>query len=196
MDERSFFDELSSTWDDNEILSTPEKIREILSFIEIQKNEDVLDLGTGTGVLLPYIAEKIGKQGKITAVDFSVGMLERAREKFNRLEPFPEFLNKDFEKEKIPGTYDHILLYSVYPHLQQPIATLNKLYRENLKVNGDIIIAFPCGPDFINNIHKERHSESELLPSATKLASILSQAGFKAEVIAESKEIYLIKIKR
>ena len=69
---------LAPTWDDNEVLSTPDKVRFVLGFMNLKPGQSVLDLGTGTGVLLPYIAEKIGTAGHITAVDYSAGMLSRA----------------------------------------------------------------------------------------------------------------------
>lgn len=194
MDERHFFDQLSSTWDENEILSTPDKVKEILGYIGIQEDEDILDLGTGTGVLIPFLAEKIGKKGSITAVDFSSGMLEKAKIKFGDLIPTPLFLNLDLEKEPIPKQYDHILLYCVYPHLKEPELTLKKLINENLKEKGDISIAFPCGPDFINHIHEERHSDSGKLPTPTELSVKLSQWGFKSKVISDTPDTYLVKI--
>ncbi|MCH5241989.1 MAG: class I SAM-dependent methyltransferase [Muribaculaceae bacterium] len=194
MDERSFFDTLSATWDDNEILSTPEKINLILDEIGIKKNDDVLDLGTGTGVLLPFLARRIGQEGSITAVDFSQGMLEKAKTKYSDLNPLPVFLNLDFENETIPGEYDHILLYSVYPHLHNPVETLKWLDKVNLKENGIISIAFPCGPDFINKIHRERHSDSDFLPSASDLAKLLTQNGLNAKMILDNDDSFLIKI--
>ena len=194
MDDRSFFDHLASSWDDNEVLSTPEKVNEILDKIDLQPGEAVLDLGTGTGVLLPFIAERIGKEGKITAVDFSEGMLERAKAKFRELVPAPVFLNLDFENENIPGEYDHILLYCVYPHLHDPVNSLKWLRKVNLKPDGKIIIAFPCGPDFINNIHKERHSDSDLLPAPGKLVEFLTANGLDAEVVEDSDQSYIVAV--
>lgn len=194
MDERGFFDKLAPEWDNNEVLSTPDKINEILNFIDIRKGDSVLDLGTGTGVLLPSIAERVGKEGRITAVDYSQGMLNRAIEKFSSLEPKPEFLNLDFETENLEGEFNHIILYCVYPHLHTPVETLKWLIKVNLKDGGDITIAFPCGPDYINNIHKEKHSESDILPSATGLAKYLKDNGLNATVLADSDQTYVVKI--
>lgn len=194
MDERSFFDNLAPDWDDNEVLSTPEKIREILDKIELKEGQEVLDLGTGTGVLLPFIAERIGNEGKITAVDYSEEMLKRAKQKFSSLSPSPVFLNLDFENENIEGEFDLIFLYCVYPHLHQPIETLKWLKKVNLKQGGSIIIAFPCDNNFINNIHREKHSESDQLPSASSLAKFLKENGFEADVLAESSGAYIVKI--
>lgn len=196
MDERSFFDQLAPTWDDNEILSTPDKVNFIVDFFDIQPGQEVLDLGTGTGVLLPYIAQRVGKDGKIVAVDYSTGMLDRAKIKFSELSPSPEFLNLDFENETIPGEYDRIILYCVYPHLHTPIETLKWIEKVNLKDGGIISIAFPCNEDFINNIHKEKNSESDLLLSASGLTDLLKKNGFDASMACGSDDAYVVNIKR
>lgn len=194
MDDRYFFDKLAQTWDDNEILSTPEKITQIIDTIDIRPGQAVLDLGTGTGVLLPYIAQRVGDKGYIVAVDYSMGMLQKAKEKFQGLKPSPTFLNIDFEKENIDGEFDRIILYCVYPHLHTPIDTLKWLAKVNLRDNGVITIAFPSGPDFINNIHKERHSDSDLLPEASILGEILKKNGLNAKVISDGSESYVVNI--
>lgn len=195
MDERGFFDHLASSWDENEVLSTPEKVREIINYFNLKEGQRVLDLGTGTGVLLPYIAEKIGEKGEIVAVDYSTGMLERAKEKYSTLIPAPLFLNLDFENETIPGEFDRIILYCVYPHLHNPVDTLKWLSKVNLAEGGHISIAFPCGPDFINNIHREKHSESDRLVSASLLTDFLVKNGFQATVAAESDGAYVVNLR-
>lgn len=196
MDEREFFDKLAPKWDENEVLSVAERINPILDLIDIKEDQSFLDLGTGTGVLLPYVAERIGHNGKIVAVDYSSGMLEIAKKKFSQLVPVPEFLNIDLENDTIPGEFDHIMLYCVYPHLHTPVETLKWLEKVNLKEGGIITIAFPCGPDFINNIHRERHSESDILPSASQLADYLREHGLNACVASSSDSSYVINIKK
>ena len=71
-DEVIFFDNIAPHWDDDEILSTPEKVRSILNKLPIEEGDDILDLGTGTGILIPFLKERIGNQGSITAVDGSM----------------------------------------------------------------------------------------------------------------------------
>lgn len=191
MDEKEFFDRLAPQWDANEIFSTPSRVERILGYMNLKPGMKVLDLGTGTGILLPYISAKIGPEGEITAVDYSEGMLSRAIEKYKNLTPRPLFLNIDFETETIPGEYDVIILYCVYPHLHTPEDTLKWLLKVNLKEGGKLFIAFPCEAEKINSIHKERHSESDKLPSAQELTRRFEEWGLKARTLCDE---YVVEI--
>lgn len=192
--EIDFFDSIAPTWDENEIRSTPERVRSILSKINIRKGMDILDLGTGTGVLVPYLSEMTGENGHITAIDLSEGMLNLARKKYGSLRNV-EFLNLDFEEEQIPGKYDIALLYCVYPHLHAPAETLEWLFKMNMKKDGRIVIAFPSDEKFINDIHHERKAEHDHLPPANTLAEMINHWGLKADVIAATSDEYIITIR-
>lgn len=193
--EIDFFDALAPTWDENEIRSVPERINSILGKLPISKGMKVLDLGTGTGVLLPYLSEMVGEKGHITAIDLSEGMLSLARKKFARLKNI-EFLKIDFEEEQIPGIYDVAILYSVYPHLHAPADTMKWLFKMNMKPDGVIVIAFPSDEKFINNIHHERKAEHDHLPVAPILAEMINHWGLHAEVLADTEDEYIIIVRQ
>lgn len=191
--EIDFFDALAPQWDENEIRSTPERVKDILGKLPFSKGMNVLDLGTGTGVLVPYLSEIVGPDGNIVAIDLSEGMLSIARKKYGHLSNV-EFLKLDFEEEQIPGKYDVALLYSVYPHLHSPAATIEWLFKMNMKPDGIIVIAFPSDEKFINNIHHERKAEHDHLPPADKLAEIISRWGYQTSVVEASADEYIIII--
>ncbi len=193
--EIEFFDKLAPEWDANEVRSTPERVRNILSKLYISKGMNILDLGTGTGVLVPYLCELTGTEGHITAVDLSGEMLNIAKKKYGGLKNV-EFLKIDFEEEQIPGQYDIAMLYCVYPHLHYPAQTMEWLFKMNLKPGGAIVIAFPSDEKFINSIHHERKSESDHLPSAGVLAERIKGWGFEAEVLAENPEEYIVIVRK
>lgn len=194
MDEKEFFDKLAPTWDTNEVLSTPRRVSEILEYANILPGESVLDLGTGTGVLIPQLAKLVGPKGSIMAVDYSQGMLDIAIRKNSEVIPHPTFLNMDFETEIIDGVFDHILLYCVYPHLHTPIDTLKWLRAVNLAGAGLITIAFPTDENFINSIHRQKHSESDCLPSAHNLTKTFRLHGLDAVVAKTDENSYIINI--
>ncbi len=192
--EIDFFDEIASTWDANEIKSTPERVKSILSKLPISKGMDILDLGTGTGVLVPYLSNKVGPTGHITAIDLSEGMLDIARKKYGDL-PNVEFLKLDFEEEQIPGKYEVAMLYCVYPHLHTPSETIEWLFKMNMKPNGILVIAFPSDEKFINDIHHEKKAEHDHLPPAHLLAEMIRIWGYETEVLAESEDEYIVVVK-
>lgn len=193
--EIEFFDRLAPEWDANEVRSTPERIKSILGKLPIGKGMNVLDLGSGTGVLVPYLSDMVGSEGHVTAIDLSDGMLSRAKEKYGHMGNV-EFLNLDFEEELIPGMHDVVILYSVYPHLHSPAATMEWLFKMNIRPGGVIVVAFPCDERFINDIHHERKSESGHLPPAPVLAGMIGSWGMQAEVVAYDKEEYIIQVKQ
>lgn len=190
-----FFNKMAPQWDSMEIRSTPERIRHILSSAGLKRNMYVADLGTGTGVLLPYIVESIGDGRLLTAIDASKAMLEIAIEKYHEDYPGISFVYLDFEEATFKGKFDRIFLYCVYPHLQHPIQTLRGILENNLRQDGEIIIAFPNDEKFVNSIHHDKGCDADLLPPAPELALRLFEAGFKAKVIEYTQEAYIITIK-
>jgi demethylmenaquinone methyltransferase/2-methoxy-6-polyprenyl-1,4-benzoquinol methylase len=56
--------------------------REFLAgLMPVSRSGAVLDLCTGTGTLVPYLADKVGPSGRVAALDFSKGMLRQGRRK-------------------------------------------------------------------------------------------------------------------
>ena len=77
-----FFNTCAENWDS--IRNTnPQTLEKLMELADIPANAAVLDVGSGTGVLIPYLHAKVGACGKITAVDFSENMLAKAQEKFS-----------------------------------------------------------------------------------------------------------------
>lgn len=188
-----FFDSIAPEWDRHEKNSTPARISSILNLIRIPAGGNILDLGTGTGVLIPALCSEIGSGGSVTAVDFSREMLKIARRKCYGL-PNVSFLNLNFEAEAIDGRFDLITLYCVYPHLRTPLITLRRLIDNNLRKNGRLVIAFPTDEKFINEVHGRKKIESEPLPSAYILAESLCLAGFNARCLSYSPTSYIVEI--
>lgn len=54
---------------------------ELWDKLPVTKGQYILDLACGTGFFTEKLAEKVGQNGEIVAVDLSIGMLERNKEK-------------------------------------------------------------------------------------------------------------------
>lgn len=79
-EQTGFFDQVCERWDAM-CRHDEKKLRYLLSRISMQSGDSVLDVGTGTGVLIPYIRE-LNRQGNIRAVDLSSGMIAVASRKY------------------------------------------------------------------------------------------------------------------
>ena len=78
---RVYFDRLALTWDS---LFTPQiltRLSNIVTALDIKPGSCVLDVGSGTGVLVPFLTRAIGNQGTIIELDISARMLAEAKTK-------------------------------------------------------------------------------------------------------------------
>lgn len=195
MNQVEFFNQIAKEWD-SIIEVNEEKINTLLSKLNITDNSKVLDIGTGTGVLIPFL-KSLNPNGYIKGVDISSEMLNVAREKFRNIEKV-SFELVDVEKDVINETYDSIILYSMFPHLKDKTNTIKKLVEKNLGKSGQLIIAHSNSREFLNNMHKEKNecvSEDRLI-SVTDQRYLFEKAGLKVVDAFEDNEIYYLVIKR
>lgn len=52
-----------------------------VDLLKLEKNSRVMDMGTGTGAIIPYLAKQISKEGQIVGIDFSEKMVKIANER-------------------------------------------------------------------------------------------------------------------
>ena len=193
MNQVEFFNSIAEKWDSTTKVDE-KKINKLLSQISISNGDSILDIGTGTGVLIPFYKE-LNRDGEITGVDISEGMLNVAKRKFGQLINV-KFEKVDVEKDFIEEKYDKIVLYSMFPHLNNKTETIKKLVNNNLKEKGKLLIAHSDSREFLNNLHSnadERVSE-DILIEVNKQKEIFERASLNVTKAYEDDEIYYIVI--
>lgn len=152
----------------------------VFGMMEIPAGARVLDVGCGSGVLFPFIEEKIGPAGSIVAVDPAEGMIEQARaasRDFTNIEYRAGFIEEmDFQE----GMFDTILCYAVLPHLDDIPGALGVLFRA-LATGGTLYIFHPDDTRTLNAFHSGLNAivKHDLLPEEAALRAILEGAGFR-----------------
>jgi len=190
-----FFNSVAKNWD-NMINVDESKINYLLNKLKIQENDEILDIGTGTGVLIPFLNERVCT-GRIKGVDISEGMLEVAKSKFNHLSNV-DFDLVNVEKEELKYQYDKIILYSMYPHLENKTQTISNLVKDSLKEDGILMIAHSDSREFLNNFHRnsdERVHES-ILMEINEQKNVFINAGLKVIEAFENDEMYYVVIEK
>ena len=102
---KSTFDEVCRGYDGLEFF--PRSASSFVRRLKLAGNEQVLDVATGTGHLAFLLAQQV-PQGTVTAIDFSRGMLECARQKADA-EGFGNIAFQEMDMEQLdftPGAFD------------------------------------------------------------------------------------------
>lgn len=189
--QREFFNSMAEKWD-TVCRHDTGKIEYILSLLDIRNGDKILDVGTGTGVLIPFLIAKTGEQGEITAVDVSEKMLEMAKRKYSYGNV--AFICTDALNGELPQEYfDFVVCYSVFPHFddKQSAAAVMSKY---LKKGGKFIICHSESRETINNMHKnasEAVSEDNL-PDADILAELIERAGMTVLHKIDNEEMFVV----
>ena len=101
------FNTVSTGYDGNALRFFPESAEHLAATLTLRGDEQVLDVATGTGHAALALASRL-PQGRVTAVDFSPGMLEQARRKTASLNVRNiEFIERDMQELSFPaGRFD------------------------------------------------------------------------------------------
>jgi ubiquinone/menaquinone biosynthesis C-methylase UbiE len=177
---KDYFDRHASSWD--EMLKYNERTSELLeavSWFGLAEGHWVLDVGTGTGILLPLLREAVGMEGRLIAMDFSFKMLEMAK-----LRHCPgERTLITATVESLPfqsNLFDQIICFSALPHFPNKLKALLEMVRV-LKSGGVLYIAHLKSVEELNEFH--RHLEgpvvNDLLPHPERIRSLMTESGLK-----------------
>ncbi|KYO67006.1 class I SAM-dependent methyltransferase [Thermovenabulum gondwanense] len=191
--QKEFFNNLALEWDDK-VKHDPFKLREIINLVNFSEGAAVLDVGCGTGVLVPYINEKIGKSGRIVGLDIAEKMIQRAREKFSEKDfPNVNFVVGDIMDYNFSDSFDFIICYSSFPHFPDKIQSIKKM-ASLLKPKGKLIICHSESREKINNLHRslEKVVCSDVLPAGQEVAEYMCYAGLKIEKVIDDDDKFVV----
>ena len=186
-----YFNKIADKWD-NMIFHSPSKILYFLELLGLENEDKVLDVGTGTGILIPYIMKEIGNSGRLDAIDISSKMIEIASKRHNYSNL--SFIKGDTEifdfGEK---RYNDIICYSVFPHFESCTTTLRRFF-DILEIGGKIGIFHSSSREYINSIHRSNgfHFEKTMLPPAYNLKLMLKDIGFVVKNVIDNSDMYLV----
>jgi ubiquinone/menaquinone biosynthesis C-methylase UbiE len=119
-----------------------QKPRELLALIGIQPGSTVADVGTGAGMMLPYLSEAVGASGRVVAQDIQQDFLDKAQERAKSKNLTNVTFIKGTERNpNLPeGQLDLIFTLDAYHHFDYPAEMLGH-FAKALKPGGKIVIA-------------------------------------------------------
>jgi len=189
---QEYFDQLAPTWDKE---LTPERLKclgNIVRELGIRPGYHMLDIGSGTGVLLPFLITEVGSEGKIVALDFSAEMLVQAQAK--NFPPIVGFAQADVLAIPLAdNSVDMAICNSAFPHFGDKVMALKEIARV-LKNNGRMVICHTMSREMLNRLHQSVGGivANDLLPDEFQLRALTKQAELKITRFEDNPERYLV----
>jgi septum formation protein len=189
---RDFFDRLARGWES--VHYAPEqkdKVSLLVKRFGLNQGDRVLDVATGTGILLPLITQAIGPGGLLVAVDFSRKMLTEAGSKASPLGAF--LLQAKVETLPLASdSFTSVICFAAFPHFPHHGAALKEM-RRVLHPGGKLFIAHLEGSESLNRYHAQVGGPvaHDHLPSGQSMARMLSLSGYTDIENIDEPEMYL-----
>jgi len=192
---RAYFNQKAAIWDETVAESDTTKLERMAQRLNIKPGSTILDIGTGTGVFLPFLLNKVGKHGQIVSLDFAEEMLRKARAKGFNGNIY--YLNADVTDIPLAEeSFDIVVCYSSFPHFQDKPKALAEIKRVT-KNGGELFICHTSSRAIINQIHRQIPAvANDIIPDEGEMRIMLSMAGFTDIRIDENSESYLARARK
>jgi len=167
----------------------------LFSLLPLRPGDHVLDAGCGTGILVPFIVERIGEYGLLYELDFAERMLEinrRLHEADNVL-----FILSDAENVTLEdASCDMVICFSCFPHFHDKEKAVKELSR-TLRPDGILAVAHFDSSDGINRHHSSCDAVMhDHLPCEGAMRSLLESAELEIEMFIDEPGFYCITAKK
>jgi len=193
MSRKTYFNKAANSWDKR--FHTPRLssfLEKLVTQFGLEHGQNILDVGTGTGVLIPYLIKEVGPAGSVTAIDYSENMIQICKTKHSHLKNVNVEL-KDIEEDAFPTeSFDAVICFGVFPHLENKEKALRNI-NHLLKADGTLIIAHALSNEELKAHHNIASSAvvHDMLPEKAEMTQLLEQTGFAEISIKDEPGCYL-----
>ena len=191
MNHREYFNQLAGKWDRMTSQETRSRLPEMIKDWGIKAGDTILDVGGGTGILLPLLYEVAGNTSKIILLDIAEEMLKQAR---NNSRPSNiHYIHADVVAIPLASeTFDYVICYSCFPHFPDKAKALTEIARV-LRDNGRLVICHTAGRHEINELHKSIGEVvgKDTIPDEATMRRMLSKSGLKPVEVRDEAHRYL-----
>jgi ubiquinone/menaquinone biosynthesis C-methylase UbiE len=193
----AFFDAIADKWDSWDDMSLLQRrMAAGLKEFGLGPQENVLDVGCGTGNLTLALLAALADKGHVCAVDISPRMIEVARGKVR--DARVSWYVASAERLSLDNSScDRIVCFSVWPHFHDQDAVARELLRV-LRPGGYLHIWHLASRQKINEIHAAAGDpiHCDVLLPAAETAAKLTLAGFQVSAMLDNAEQYVVTARR
>ncbi|HOV90903.1 MAG TPA: class I SAM-dependent methyltransferase [Syntrophorhabdaceae bacterium] len=167
----------------------------LFSLIPIKEGDTVLDVGCGTGILVPFILNYIKEKGVLYELDYAKRMLQ-INKKMHKDDNIIFILADAEDAPFAYGSCDLIICFSCFPHLHDK-RKATKILADILKDDGFFIISHFDSSDGINRHHSTCNAVMhDRLPDKEEMFNIFHESGIEILNFIDEQGFYFIMGKK
>lgn len=188
--QRQLFDKVYRLFEPPLPEGVPKRLERIVASGEVKKGATVLDVGSGTGIMVPLIREY--EPARIYACDLSEAMLRRLRENY----AYAETILADVRDLRLPdASLDVVFVNACYPNIVDKAAAFSNISRMVLP-GGRLVISHPLGKSFIGVIRKGTPFPLDDFPERAEAEALFRDFGFDVKSFIDEPELYILVAER
>ncbi len=191
-----FFDHHAPHWDSYTDEDNLKKAQKLLDKVEIKHNNTVLDVGCGTGILLPYLWGRLKHQGILIEVDISQEMVRHGKMKFKDI-PCHWLITDAHYLPLKTEIVNVVICFSIFPHLINKEQAIKEHCRI-LKKGGLWVVCHSRSRKEINEFHQNIGGvvANHFIPEINEIEFLLDRANLSVQYYQDNEDGYLLIAKR
>lgn len=187
----AFFDHHAATWDATgpPAAATLARLEALRPHLCLRPGSDLLEVGCGTGQVSGWLADQI-RPGRLTALDFSPAMIDRARRRGVRA----EFRCADIcLGTPAASAYDVAFCLHTFPHFRDQPAAVRNLAAA-LRPRGRLIVLHLDNWRAVNAFHDSLGPPvaGDHLPAPADWGPLLAAAGLELTALRDEQDLFLV----
>ncbi len=141
---------------------TRELAARMVSLADIEPNDSVLDVGTGTGIVALQAAQILGSKGEVHGIDLSEAMVNASRRKAAQMTFSAKVQFSPMDAEALDfadQTFDKVLSLYALLHFPNPLAAIKEISRV-MRPGGKLVLAVGSRPPIFSLsgwLHRAKH---------------------------------------
>lgn len=163
-----------------------ERMGRIIAAPAIQAGETVLDVGTGTGALIPQIQDY--HPGRIVGCDLSGKMLEQVAERYPDVERHQcDIYDLSLAAESV----DVVFMNGMYGNIADKAGAMKNIMRM-LRPGGRVVISHPEGRAYVERLVRQEPFPVTALPSEDEAHSFLGSFGLTVRQYTDEERLLIV----
>lgn len=184
--QRQQFNELFHMFEPPLPEGVPERLEKIVAVGKIRNENIVLDVGSGTGILIPIIQKY--NPSRIYACDLSEKMLGQLNKNYPDVLTF----RGDVKDLALPdASVDVVFINACYPNIADKEGTVKNIARM-MKIGGCMVISHPLGKAFVKVLKRKAPYPLDEFPDQPEADILFHPFGLKIQNFIDEPELYIL----